>query len=482
MTKKQAEKKYKEYLEGHIGNVSKALELLYSLEIPYVVKNIDKLRSIVKEHDKSKYDEPEWSAYLHHFYPTKKEEEMMGEEFDVAVKHHIKNNKHHWDFWCDEKGKLQKNIDREDYKLYCIERICDWLSMAGQNDESPDGYYNANKDFIKQPKYARKMCDEIFAIIPKDYAKDMWKGNRGKLDEDIYLNRKVVDKLGKRVKKSKTSNTIEIDTQMTNHDKQLKEMKLSQIKNDSKRQDPERISRSKNVKSTYLGMSKFGILNFKTTSESRNGYHYQTIEFKDLRPFEDIIKSGKDITPQDVKKQLQDQDMNIWCTDESFSYWAWGHKAYKHDFLYIDERIPDLKKRIQAPTVNNVDLNGGSCKHILSVIDYVTKPFVLLAIADDINEYLKGNEEVSPKYKKQDVAVQNQYDQVAEWDWSDIEDYTGLSKAQILRDLSKTIQVVPSIDKGDVLTDLVGEALPQESQGLKREIVNRAEELLAQDK
>ena len=67
---------YKEYLTGHINNVSIALELLYNLGIPYVQEHIDELREIVKEHDKSKYEEPEWSAYLHHFYPETEEDEM----------------------------------------------------------------------------------------------------------------------------------------------------------------------------------------------------------------------------------------------------------------------------------------------------------------------------------------------------------------------------------------------------------------------
>ena len=56
--------KYKEYLKGHIGNVQKALEILVTLNIPFVNDNIDTLREIVKNHDASKYEEPEWSAYL----------------------------------------------------------------------------------------------------------------------------------------------------------------------------------------------------------------------------------------------------------------------------------------------------------------------------------------------------------------------------------------------------------------------------------
>lgn len=477
MTQEQSIEKYKEYLTGHIGNVAKALEVLVTLDIPYVTEHIEELREIVKEHDASKYEEPEWSAYLHHFYPTNDEEAMMEEEFENACKHHIRANKHHWNYWCDEDNNLIEDIDEEEYKLYTIERICDWLSMAAQHDEGPTEYWNANKDYIVQPDYARELCDEIFPKIPEDFGKDMWKITRGELDEDFLpMNKDVVDNLGDRVKRSKTSNTIEIDTQMTNHDKQLNEMKLSQIKQKSKNQDPERINRSRKVKSTYLGMSKFGILNFKTTSQSRNGHHYQTVEFKNMKPFEDIVKAGKEIMPMDVKKQLQEQDVNVWCTDESFAFWAWAHQAYKNDFLYMDDRIPNLKKAIQAPKVNNVRLNGGACKHILSVIDYVMKPFVLLAISEDMNKFLAGNKE--DKFSKQSVATQNQYDMVAQWDWSEMEEYIGKSRIEIMSDISKTLQIIPNTDKGDIITDIVGEALPNEDQGMKRQIVDQLENLI----
>jgi len=507
MTQEQSIEKYKEYLTGHIGNVSKALELLYTLDIPYVKEHIDELREIVKEHDASKYEEPEWSAYLHHFYPTNDEEGMKQEEFELACRHHIKNNKHHWDYWIDGDNNLIDNIDEEEYKLYVIERICDWLSMAGQHDEGPSDYWDANKEYVIQPDFAKDMCEEIFHKVPKDYSKDMWKITRGELDEsESSINKKRVltqlikdasreEKASIKAKlkqlgynsinsalsniNSERSEDIEnIICNVLHKDKEeyLVEMKLSQIKQKSQNQDPRRIQKSRNVKTTYIGMSKFGILNFKTTSETRSGYHYQTIEFKDMKPFEDIIKSGNKIMPDDIKKNFQDQDVNIWCTDESFAFWAWAHQAYKNDFLYIDDRIPNLKKAIQAPKVNNVRLNGGACKHILSVIDYVMKPFVLLAISDDMNKYLEGNKE--DKMQKQPLAVQNQYDMVAQWDWSEMEDYLGLSRIEIMSDLAKTLQIIPSTDKGDILTDIVGEALPNEEQGLKREIVDRLEDLI----
>lgn len=655
MTSEEAKEKYLEYLEGHIGNVKEAFELLCTLDIPFINEHKDELEQIISEHDKSKYDEPEWTAYLHHFYPTCDEDSLKTEEFEEACRHHVNENPHHWDYWVKD-GNLIEYIDEEEYKLYTVERLCDHMAMSIQNDNKPSDWYFANKDNIIMPDYGYNLYEEMLEKIPEDYdlsfhgtrtdgeperdainesidisklkftpedvqsviakteenmknnsyskyvdfvdinlvdkykeydrmnnereqvktqekfeelfynilkngitepghldfnpnngslklgegnhrlsilkylkidkmpikcvrdnyfecsnkidptkitpysfdcfgnphyASDMrpiylgndfgpdWNGEdtiEKIMNEDLPMNKEYVDSLGKRVKRSKTSNTIEIDTSSTNHDAQLNEMKLSQIKQKSKSEDPERIERSKKVKTEYLGMSKFGILNFKTSSQFRSGYHYQTIEFKDMKPFEDIVKAGKEIMPDDIKKQLQNQDVNIFCTDESFSYWSWAHQAYKNDFLYIDDRIPDLKTRIQAPTVNNVRLNGGACKHILSVIDYCIKPFVLLAISQDMNKYISGSQE--DKMSKQTVATQNQYDQVANWDWSDIEEYTGLSKIQILSDISKTLQIVPSINKEDIITDIVSEALPNEDAGLKREIINKIEEVL----
>ena len=223
----------------------------------------------------------------------------------------------------------------------------------------------------------------------------------------------------------------------------LTEVKADDIVSDSKQSDPTRIKRSKNVKSTYIGMSKFGILNFKTTSETRNGYHYQTIEFKDLQPFWDIIEDGKEIVGADIKDQLEKQDINVYCSDESFTWWAWYHKAYKNDYAYIDDKIPDLNNRLKAPQVNNVSLRGGSCKHILSVLDYIKKPYVLMQIAQDMTDYLNGN--VSAR-DKQDIETTFQADAVKGWDKEDVENYLGMSRDEVISELRKIIKTDDKID------------------------------------
>lgn len=497
MTSKEAKDKYLEYLEGHIGNVQEALDLFLTLDIPFINDNEAVLRKILSNHDKSKYDEPEWAGYLHHFYPISDEDSLKTEEFEEACSHHIKSNPHHWDYWIKD-GKLVDDIDENEYKLYCVERCADWCAMSIQNDNSPLDWYNANKDYIIMPDYGYDFCEEILNKIPKDFdlsyhgTRTEGKPERESIDEHLLgLNKKYIKKLGKRAKignngtavsiKPTFSNLsfneilseygnsgyigssksvrasqaesldrypasvaakllgvsaasikailspsewhhtgsyynrtdyydIELLLAMKNNDEDimsmyddeeiqearnqleelksykapelksntykanvrwltwsgtrnhpkatehivnnvdvtergsfyyfkdndgndvkkkigsngtevtkinestLLEVKASQLRNKTKSEDPARVKKSRNVKTTYIGMSKFGILNFKTTSESRSGYHYQTVEFQSMKPLEEVIKRNGKVTPDDVKKALNDQDMNVFCT------------------------------------------------------------------------------------------------------------------------------------------------------------------------
>ena len=444
MTNNEANEKYLEYLEGHIGNVKEAFDILCKLDIPFINENKNELLSIVSSHDESKYEEPEWSAYLHHFYPTCDEDSLKTEEFEEACRCHIHNNPHHWDYWVED-GKLIDDIDEHEYKLYTVERLCDHMAMSIQNNNKPADWYYANKDHIIMPDYGYEFYEDMLAKIPEDYDLS-FHGTRtdGKPEREV-VNESV-----------------------------LNEAKASQLRNKTKSEDPARVKKSKNVKTTYIGMSKFGILNFKTTSESRNGYHYQTVEFQSLKPFEELIKKNGKIIPTDVEKAFNEQDINVYCSDESFTYWAWYHQAYQNDYAYIDDAIPDLGKRLQAPKVNNVRLAGALCKHLYSVLEYITRPFVLLAISDDMNNFLNQK---SHKYAKQTVATQNWYDAVKQWTSEDALEYLGLTKEQIIMDLSKTLKVNPTINLDDFVDDLVKDAILKRKDDidpkLERDITNK---------
>ena len=524
MTNNEANEKYLEYLEGHIGNVKEAFDILCKLDIPFINENKNELLSIVSSHDESKYEEPEWSAYLHHFYPTCDEDSLKTEEFEEACRCHIHNNPHHWDYWVED-GKLIDDIDEHEYKLYTVERLCDHMAMSIQSNNKPADWYYANKDHIIMPSYGYEFYEDMLAKIPEDYdlsfhgTRTDGKPEREVVNEDVGLNKDYIKTLGKRAKVGNNKSAVSIsfkdaikdeyvggdgaymielndgwyDSAGNNYiwaknkreahqilksctkDKDsLTEAKASQLRNKTKSEDPARVKKSKNVKTTYIGMSKFGILNFKTTSESRNGYHYQTVEFQSLKPFEELIKKNGKIIPTDVEKAFNEQDINVYCSDESFTYWAWYHQAYQNDYAYIDDAIPDLGKRLQAPKVNNVRLAGALCKHLYSVLEYITRPFVLLAISDDMNNFLNQK---SHKYAKQTVATQNWYDAVKQWTSEDALEYLGLTKEQIIMDLSKTLKVNPTVNLDDFVDDLVKDAILKRKDDidpkLERDIANK---------
>lgn len=479
MTREDAEKQYKEYLEGHIGNVVKALEILYNMKIPFVIDNIEELRNIVSQHDKSKYEEPEWTAYLHHFYPLNDKESKMEEEFDSAVRHHIKNNKHHWDYWIDDKnGSLIDNIDEHEYKLYTIERICDWLAMAGQHEEGPHDYYDVNIDWVIQPDYARALCDEIFPNVPDNFSDNMWKGNRGELDEStinnkdkirdeyynddgeyvidlkspyvdpannnyiIEKNKKEAYNILKQVTEDNTisdkiNTTLELIKNATSDKKEkissklgcsvseleneikdrysedveiivcntlrkdreeyfnesiksiertgngyLVEANIRQLKRTTLSQDPTRAKKSKNIQSKYIGISKYGVLNFETTSETHSTVKwYQELHFPSFNGFLNIIEQGDEIDENDVKMAIFGSDVKLSCDDPSFLYWSWKYKAWRDSY--------GLEKETRAPKRNNTRLQGALCKHLYSVVELLGESRILKLITRDLNEFCK---------------------------------------------------------------------------------------------
>lgn len=189
LTKEEAEEKYQEYLTGHIGNVQKAMELIikHCTDNDFIQKHKEELTKIASEHDASKYEEEEYIPYLHHFYPTCPEDEQRMEEFELACKHHILNNKHHWDYWLNHETLELPDIpeDAEEYKLYCCERVADWLAMGCQKDNGDKTiWYEMNRDAIKMPQWAFDFIDYIYSKVPDDYYLSMpFTGTRGKLDE-----------------------------------------------------------------------------------------------------------------------------------------------------------------------------------------------------------------------------------------------------------------------------------------------------------
>lgn len=390
MSLEEAERQYNEYLKGHIGNVSEALELLNTLDIQFVKDNYDELKDICSKHDASKYEDVEYVPYREHFYPINDEEKLKSEAFEQACRHHIKNNKHHWDYWVNDNNELEIP-DEQEYKLHCVERCCDWLAMANQHDEVSNEWYYANKDAMIMPDYGFELCDEIMSKVPEK-CNLSFTGVRGELDEShkeilseesikdlknkiislrskeyldgilkkskgragYYALKKIIANIEKEDKEAELQKEInKANKEQAQKDKwkrlpsveiiklgiadeerkmnslndsfniirggkgYLVEASMGQLKRTTLSEDPTRAKKSKHVQSKYIGISKYGVLNFETTSETHSNVKwYQEVHFPSFNGFMNIVEQGDSIEPDDVKKVMSQDNIKISCFTE----------------------------------------------------------------------------------------------------------------------------------------------------------------------
>lgn len=376
MSLEEAEGQYNEYLKGHIGNVSEALELLNTLDIQFVKDNYDELKDICSKHDASKYEDVEYVPYREHFYPINDEEKLKSEAFEQACRHHIKNNKHHWDYWVNDNNELEIP-DEQEYKLYCVERCCDWLAMANQHDEVSNEWYYVNKDAMIMPDYGFELCDEIMSKVPEK-CNLSFTGVRGELDESTELEDKskifnqikkynknanydnykdksisqmlvILQKYRDKAKSVELEKGTEVIKPEMKYGKNgeayirndagsytkvdddyfesfnvtrggkgyLIEASMGQLKRTTLSEDPTRAKKSKHVQSKYIGISKYGVLNFETTSETHSNVKwYQEVHFPSFNGFMNIVEQGDSIEPDDVKKVMSQDNIKISCFTE----------------------------------------------------------------------------------------------------------------------------------------------------------------------
>lgn len=90
----------------------------------------------------------------------------------------------------------------------------------------------------------------------------------------------------------------------------LLEKRMGQMIGDTESQTPKLAGRADFVTSEYIGISKFGIYNFRTTSQTYDGYYwFQSIEVPDLAS--KVI--DEDITPDFIKNLIENEDINVYC-------------------------------------------------------------------------------------------------------------------------------------------------------------------------
>ena len=159
---KEAQEEYREYIETHKENVSKAAEWLKE-NLPELFEevNIEKFDELIAMHDNSKYSEEEFLPYTDRWHGSKKKTK----EYALAWEHHWKNNPHHPEYYNGEDMEY----------IYILEMICDWMSFGFKENDLTNiiSFYREEAREDKEKNFSEntiKILDEIINKIEEKLA------------------------------------------------------------------------------------------------------------------------------------------------------------------------------------------------------------------------------------------------------------------------------------------------------------------------
>ena len=95
---------------------------------------------------------------------------------------------------------------------------------------------------------------------------------------------------------------------LTNFKEILNEARIRELQSKTRSQTPKLADRADLVNTDYIGISKFGIFNFRTSSQAHPGnYWYQTVEIPDLQS----KLMDEQITPDLIRRLFEQEDINV---------------------------------------------------------------------------------------------------------------------------------------------------------------------------
>ncbi len=197
MSKVSTVERYKRhFIESSIKEMKNFFNVRTNFHISLVEKYLQKIinsnlgnklnKSILKNeiilHDKSKFIEPEYTPYLYITWNYKCKQEgtsfIFSDEMQVkmnnASEHHIKNNKHHPEYWSNQNTNLINKINRDKppdeiinvtrMPLDYIACMCaDWMAMSEELENSPIDW--ADKNVNIRWKFTKEQSDFIYKIL-----------------------------------------------------------------------------------------------------------------------------------------------------------------------------------------------------------------------------------------------------------------------------------------------------------------------------
>lgn len=157
---------YDIYLDEHKTNVKKGLDWIEKYLPELLLGDYNYQRQIGMEHDQSKNDPDEYTAYDAYFYGGNRSFACV-EAFNKAWLAHVHKNPHHWQYWVlinDDPDEGMKALDMP-YN-YIIEMICDWWSFSWKTGDLHEifHWYDEHKKYIK---FSDKTRDIVESILDK---------------------------------------------------------------------------------------------------------------------------------------------------------------------------------------------------------------------------------------------------------------------------------------------------------------------------
>lgn len=284
---------------------------------------------------------------------------------------------------------LYNDLDREEYDLIQDDILKE--SVKSKMDELNKRY----EDILKFPIHSfrnRQCADDKKSKYVTSFSATVKQSNsNSNLDLQIYKT--SLDDLDSELSKIKDKFLNE---------SQLNEVNLVDVMNDSKATDPKRVRLSQSLYSEYSGVDSDGTIMFHTDSQTRENHkgHDQFIFYEGFFNLLDKVDDGDHITQEDVLEIITG-DLSLRCTCESFLYWAWAYKSWNNDY--------GLQKELRAPQRNNVNLDGGACKHLLSVLNLINQSSTLFdKIAKDLDNLFLRYKKQSKTTKKKEEEPKNE--------------------------------------------------------------------------
>lgn len=174
----EMEKWFHKRTDRHIKLVQKYCNKIYE-------HDKQKFKGIIergKQHDASKYEEPEYEPYIYITWQYKHKNngedyappENMKEKMHAASEHHVKHNQHHPEYYDNSKKELinKKNRDLPPEEMIdatkmsdldIAEMVADWMAMSEELGDNPVDW--ANKNVNKRWKFNDGQQKLIYELL-----------------------------------------------------------------------------------------------------------------------------------------------------------------------------------------------------------------------------------------------------------------------------------------------------------------------------